>query len=560
MSDDQLDRLVADISPFSDPTVTSLDLRHAETELMEEIMATDMTEVDLGVGGPRDETKRQRLRRGHRVAIGAVAAAAAIVAAVLVVGGGGDEPENEGDVSTQPPPEIPRLLADVVPDGYELTSTVDAPQEQHDQEIVSDDVRVTRDAYLYGDADAENPFESGDLVITTLRHSAEDPDGGLSMYPGEQVEVQVRGHDGLVCSPDACSADGATTVHWLEEPGFEVSLTSRSLDQDQLLAIAEGLEISNEQILLGGLPPDLPVPADELARDGEQARNPHAVAHMATYRQPHAADDPRPLLDDRPSLTVSAGPGDESTMLWEVVSYDARHRVEVRGHDGWFVSRQASPPAVFPGGGYSYSPASSLVIWEEQPGVIVSVTATGSSDLAEDDLLHVAESLHPASDEEWEAVLEDRAPIDPAEVESHVPDDAVAFVITDQLGGAAYLSADGQVCGFVVDSEGEGLETCGSADQRVHELRDREGEVRFLFGTMPDGAADVAATNQYSADDAVPAFHDDAPEEGPTLYVLPLDFMVPETIAFRDGTGQPVETVPYPSGRASGDSQRVITR
>ena len=543
MTDEQLDRLLAETAAVRDAQVASLGLGDAEAELLQEIMATDLTEMDLGEGGAPPNDERRRRRTGYRAAIGAVAAAAVVVAVVLVAGGGGDDPADQTpDVAAQAPPEVPRLLADVVPDGYELTSTEDGGHESVDGEL-PEGTQIASVSYLYGDADAEDPFESSDLLVTARHYSDAVFDDTFSTSPGEPVEV--RGHDGLICPPDACS--GATTVSWTEDRGFDIALASRSINQDGLLVIAEGLEISRADIELGLLPADLPGPLDELGRQDEQIPNPGAVSHAAIYARPSSAPGPPRVVDDRPSLRVSATEADAFTLLLDVSGYESHRRIEVRGHDGWLMSHPAEPPVTLPGGGYRYAPASVALSWEEQPGVIVRVDATGSSHLTAEDIVRIAESLRPATDEEWEAALvTDDEPIDAAEVESYIPDDAVAFVTADQLGGAAYLTSGGQVCGYVLDQEGKTPDTCGPAEQRVHELRDRAGDVRYLMGTMPDGATDVAASNKYSGDNALGAFHDVAPEDGPTLYLLPLDVMVPDTITFRDGNGEPVETAPYP--------------
>jgi hypothetical protein len=545
MTDDLLDRVLADAAAVRDAQVASLRLGDAEAELLREIMATDPTEIDIGGGlAPRKDARR-RHRTGSRTALGAVAAAAVVVAAVLVAGGGGDDPEDQSpDVAAQAPPEVPRLLADVVPEGYELESTEDGPhegQEGVDRELL-EQIRIAHRWFLYGDADAEDPFESSDLLITASSYSPAVFDDTFRMGPGERVEV--RGHEGLSCPPDSCH--GATTVSWTEDRGFDISLASRSINQSQLLAIAEGLEVGDGRIELGFLPSDLPGPLDELSRPGGQTPDPDAVFHAANYSQPSRTPSRPGVVDDRPSLRISATEGDAFTLLSEVVQHESHRRIEVRGHDGWLMSSPAQPPVTLPGGGYTYWPASIALSWEEQPGVIVSVVAAGSPRLTAEDLLRIAESLRPATDEEWESALLTDEPIDAAEVESYVPDAAVAFVTADQLGGAAYLTSDGRVCGYVVDRVGKTEDTCGPAEQRVHELRDRSGDVRFLFGTMPDGAADVAASNQYSGDNALSAFHDVAPEAGPRLYLLSLDVMVPETITFRDRNGEPVETLPYP--------------
>ena len=159
------------------------------------------------------------------------------------------------------------------------------------------------------------------------------------------------------------------------------------------------------------------------------------------------------------------------------------------------------------------------------------------------DAIAFAESLRPATAEERLAAQQ-ASPMDSGAVAEQVPDDAQAVATTDELGGAAYLAADGRICGFVVDEEGKLPDACGSPDQRVHELRGRNGAVQFLFGTMPPGVVDVVVRSSSVADPWYP-FYDVAPEAGPRIWILSIGGLAPDTITFRDGHSEPVETVPY---------------
>ena len=60
----------------------------------------------------------------------------------------------------------------------------------------------------------------------------------------------------------------------------------------------------------------------------------------------------------------------------------------MRGHEAWIYDT-----------GHGIS-----VDWEEAPGELVAVTATN---LSRDDLLAFVEDLRPATDEEWQAILDE---------------------------------------------------------------------------------------------------------------------------------------------------------
>jgi hypothetical protein len=189
----------------------------------------------------------------------------------------------------------------------------------------------------------------------------------------------------------------------------------------------------------------------------------------------------------------------------------------------------------------------------DAPGVLVDATIQTMALEIDFDLAGFAESLRPATDAEWAhgnvpasdaTAIEGVTDITDTEVESYVPDDAQAYATTDLLGGAAYLAVDGQICGFIVDQQGKLTDTCGPADQRIHELRDRGGTVRFLFGTMPPGTGAVQARRS-GVEEPASAFHDVFPEQGPRIWIFSTDIFVPETVTFVDDDDNPVETAPY---------------
>ena len=231
-------------------------------------------------------------------------------------------------------------------------------------------------------------------------------------------------------------------------------------------------------------------------------------------------------------------------------------RVEVRGHEGWTLSQ---PLEDWLG-----------LLWEEAPGVYVSVVAT-DTDLTEADVLDVAESLRPATAAEWDTALQADGP----SVASYIPDDAVVTIdttdgegfggmlgvlepATDSEGMAVYLAADGQLCAFLVDAEGKLPETCVAEGTRVQVVRDRAGEPALLFGFTPAGAGDVLGTVgdmpaevPDSGRQPVLAYLEPVPGAEHQIYAMGLDLVfdfIPDTLTFRNQQGEPIESVPVDLG------------
>jgi hypothetical protein len=543
MNDEKLDQLVAATAPIGDTRVASLDLRDAETELMEEIMAPSASEVILTA----DLAAPCRRRRRRRVLVAAAAVVAVVGATVTVLAlrsGSDDEGTKPDDVSTQGLVELPRLIADPAPEGFD-PPIIDAPSHMPPRD--ANGVPVP-DGYLrlYGDVGAEEP--SSDLVVEVAPYTDATPTrflpGNAHMDP-----VTVRGHDGLACHGASCGSGSnsfgpSAVVGWEERPGLEIVLRSRALEIDQLRTIAEGLSVDGDEVALGALPPGLPGPLDDVGRlpyaawAGPDATTYHDPGIRLTYGRDLEGGPLETMHPAVISLTVRAG--DEAALAWTTWAAAERRSVRVRGHDGWLLSHISQLPPT--------------LVWSEAPGVIVEVEAMALPDFGDPesdpggrgdhpDPIAFAESLRPATAEEWLAAQQAN-PMDSGAVAKQVPDDARAVATTDELGGAAYLAADGRICGFVVDEEGKLPDACGSPDQRVHELRGRNGAVQFLFGTMPPGVVHVVARSSSVADPWSP-FYDVAPGADPRIWILSIGGLAPDTITFRDGHGEPVETVPY---------------
>jgi hypothetical protein len=409
MNDDELDRMLAHAAPITDGQVAALGLRDAETELMEEIMATTPTEVRLArtTGGPA----RGRRLRYRLVAVGAVAAAAA--AAVLLVHDGTDgrHMAEAGSIRAADGTELPFLVPDDLPAGLRPASVA-----EHGQPEAWDVVA------LFGHA-TDGDLPTVDLVISWMNANEDStmvPDTGLD-------PVTVRGHDGRACSGAACSAYGPgvqAAIEWTEQPGKAFSMTSPSLTADQLVAIADGLAITGhdappgspppgtvvgaDDVRLGELPDGLPGPLDALGAREHKSGEIRPIEVPDSVPPGWSDDVVGPpdflhvdyrLADPTGALTLAIEPGDAADIAAQVATDDAQPVDDVRGHPAWSAT---VPPGS--GGG---DVERRRLLWQEEPGVVVAVETFGT-DYDLDVLRDVAESLRPASTAEWQA-LRDQA-------------------------------------------------------------------------------------------------------------------------------------------------------
>jgi len=305
------------------------------------------------------------------------------------------------------------------------------------------------DTYLYGvaDASATNPFATSDLVVNVWDSSeltgeaATQATAALQSLDGltGTAATTVRGLDALVCAPPSCTVAGTadvTTVWWHETEDLEVVLASRSLTVEQVVAIADGLAIDQEDVTLGALPAGLPGPLDEVGRlhDTAVAATRDAVAHWVGYID--TADPTGRYVD----VTTLAGDTAElMALVWEL---GADELVDVRGTNAW-LALDSTPDAT-----------QIDLVWQEADGVLVHVTSLG---VTQDEVLDLVGSLQAASDEQWAAVK--------AEVGETA--DVAAAAEADAGGADASASAGAQVDPGAGASAGVGADAGAGADGGV---------------------------------------------------------------------------------------------
>ena len=473
------------------------------------------------------------------------AAAAGVLVVVAVVAGlaiGDGHPDESGTLS--PSPAVPQLIPEVLPEGLRPGGAVelaDAPDASRGAVAVD----------VYGDPTADDPFAAADLAIYT----ADLPfvEDQLN-HPAGSDPVTVRGHQGFV---DEHLGDGLLAV-WEESPGLTLGIASWSLDRAQLLAIAEGLDVdpAARTIELGALPDGL---AGPLAPVGSAenvavppALTPLGVAvpasgdgHFAYYR----TDDY--LFPGSVVAATFAGEADALAVTRWLSAADTA--TDVRGGPGWAGSYQLAPfddgEGIVP---ESEDVFVTTVVWEEEPGVVASVQLFADG---EGDALAVAESLRPATPDEWARLLhlgvsDDKILLDSQRsagdrLEIPIPGHAVngAEGVYGATGSwATWLLPDGALCGAVNDdAAAEPVVTCNPEGRPVIPIPDRLGRPVLVIGVMPDGAVGRIAVDGEIAEAQTVT----GPDSAPPYYVLTIAGDAgPSAITFVAADGTDLATVP----------------
>lgn len=469
------------------------------------------------------EPRTARRRFTPAVALGAAAALlAGVVLARSTMGadGGGSEP---GDVGTSGPPTVTPMIADPLPDGFEVGSV--SPETGPDPAPPSTGPVDTR---IYGDVTATAITND---VVVTVEATEPDTHGGTPL--GE--EVTVRGRQGLLCSPGPNQCDfgnNVTGVSWTEPTGEHISVESRTFDRSQLLVIAEGLTVDGTTVELGDVPAGVTKPPE--------------VAKL------HAAkDDAYSVEYWRPAggpVYVSTRAEDEATRIYNLWLSGPR--------DDTVQGRPAAIEDI--DGAY-------VVTWSPAPGQLVEILANGLDEAA---ARSFAESVRPATEAEWADLQEEAAARPPEEgaatdrptrddgdpgteppPTSSTPDPTLGMdplpgnAVHRQLAGGAevwgWLDGQRRLCYRTAESDGSASELCSPAEVLgVSPSGDGSGppgwEVPAAVGVAPDGAASIEGGETTFGEQV----------DGGRLFVWEFsDGEMPDTLTFLDADGDEIATV-----------------
>ena len=519
MNDHELDQLVATAALVDDGWVGTLDLRDAESELMEEIVSTPRTSVPDGptdtpmpgapeppFEAPAEEVTpfRGAPRRRHRVRV-TVGVAAAVVIAALAVGAlltrGAGEGDGDGDdqVWAAAGSGVVPAILDPAPDGYEVASTSDG-----DGSPIPPPEGGPPNTWVYGDL--SDTGLANDIVI---RVAPQAPEGTILSEP-----VAVRGTQGALCSPGPTQCDfgnNVTGVKWTDPSGIYIEVESRTYDADQVLAIAEGLVVEGGSATLGAMPAGVATPPQVAVLDDSWTWD-----YTVTYQAPGGG-----------SVTVSSQAQTDPMRIYHLWLAGPREDAEVNGH-----------PASVDDLDGSY-----IVTWEPAAGQLVEVLTNGMDEAA---ALDAAAAVRPATPAEWADVQGQAAnavPDEPAD-ESGVeqpPVGAVYRLLTDGVTEVwGWPSAEGGPC-YKVTQDGADRERLCTGDPAntvlgISPSSTNDGPMETTpaaVGFAPAGTASIAG--------AEVAFGPDAPEA--RFFVCEFtDGEMHDTVTFRDAGGADLGT------------------
>lgn len=498
MNDHELDRLVATATHVRDSWVDGFDLRAAEDELLEEIMATtDSDAPDLaGVEPPPSEPAPFASRPGRfKLAVAIGVAAALVVGIVLVRSLGDDGDSDEGRVGTSQHLPIQPMIADPVPEGHEVNLVF--PEQGPEPMEGSDEI----DTVMFGER-TETALND-DVVIFV---EPTPPDGEI--VGGSPVPV--RGQEGTV-SGDT----GNIELSWTEPSGVHLTVLSHTFDREQVRVIAEGLEVDGTTVELGAMPEGVPMPPKvaELARFGGPG---YDVSYMPT--DPDLAG---------PTYQVTTRAVDEDDRVYELWLRGPRTDGQVRGADLGLLDE----------GGEVLDLA-----WEPVTGQVVEVLAQG---VDEAEARAFAETIRPATDAEWAALQEEvanRSPEDEATMELP-PDDAAHRELANGVQLWAWMDGD-QLC-YLDEYEGGGGGNLCTGEPRdppllgVSPSWDEDGP----RSTVP-AVVGVAPAGTESIDGGQVTFGEDA--DGGRIFIWESDVegeLPPDDLTFRDADGTEIDTL-----------------
>jgi hypothetical protein len=441
-------------------------------ERLDDRAARAATSLRETVAAGLDDDELPRLasarRRRWQAAVAAVVVLIAGAGVVLTIGGDDDgQPvvAGPGEGATGEP--LPRLIADPVPEGMRVDHADDRSVAELRGGAMADVGGVVS---MYGDPHVQDPFAERDAVVMVVA-APEGSTEAVEDHVSLGTPVTVRGQEGQYGD----GSDGRPPwIAWMEDDRVAVELSSHSLSRDELVEVAGALELSD---------PDVP--------PGETLPGGFALV---------ASTPTQALIGTSDSASISYS-GDSAGIFLHVVRASegflayARWAQTGQGEDVVVRGRDATLwLSEHPAGEDDELVQQASMIWLERPDVVVSLNAWG---IPPSRLLAVAESLRPATDEEWEA-LQRAATEPPEEAIASGEDGDVKWYVTidtESRGGPTMCvnadgpsSGTGSCVGFPNDGRpypADGIESSSTT------LTDIGGHGGVVFGRVSGDTAEV---------------------------------------------------------------------
>jgi hypothetical protein len=279
--------------------------------------------------------------------------------------------ETPADLKT----ETPRKLApEWLPPGLEVTYSYN--------DVELQDPFPSR-ATIWGPSSTGDDFEGPSLLTTLFAPGIDDSNG--PWRPSGEIEVKGRpaGY-----RDDDKQLPGMHTVEFEIEPDRWAMVSSRNLDRDTLVAVAESSSVDGNAVALS---------ADALPDGWRRLHDDDATLFRGRGTPgPGASFIGWMTADYTKGLGVAVGPGDERRVQAMRAALDDVETVEIRGHRA-IAGRMRRVDADV--GTEKLTPID-VMMWEERPGEVVRITGEGIG-LAE--LQRVAESLREITADEYAA-------------------------------------------------------------------------------------------------------------------------------------------------------------
>ena len=220
---------------------------------------------------------------------------------------------------------------------------------------------------IYGAGDDLDPLAGGYLVAAILpngdRENGVDDEFTVRGVPGAQI-------DGF---PDA----GSVGIEWQEPDGPLVQLVADVFTVDELVEIADSLDVSADGVALTEPPPGMRI----WVEDGNlQDLAPTTVGWILSAVEP-GQTTPR---------TLQGTPGGEATPLLQRIIFNATEPIDINGRTGYRSPAQRFEPTA--------------IVWAVD-GMVLSLLV----DMDEEDPVGIARSVAPLTDDEWAALVDHSA-------------------------------------------------------------------------------------------------------------------------------------------------------
>ncbi len=391
--------------------------------------------------------------------VGTLAVVAIGATAVGFAASRGSEPDSQtvaaaaaDDLKLRAPTEpsnLPKLLPDL-PDGWVLDNAGDYGPPSNVSDTPASEAAVgTSRLQLY-----RSPDPAGPIVRLDIRT---EPSGGGFDTAGWEGDpnatiTSVRGHDAVVTTNGG--DDPAQLIIWAEDPHTTVSVTADGLADGYPMEFVNGLQpdlatAATEDLTATALPQGLTL---VYAGSPDAPMGYGGPSWSLGYRGPEDLSQP-----SDPFLNLTATMGTEDALTVYPAPRGRTEAVTVAGQPALLVDISRDDPT---------QQQMRELLWRDATSGLVFTMSAAGVDAAT--MQSFAESLHPVSEEEWQAAVASLRPptggeIPEPEFEEPAPPETIPAIAAGTLEGRAWTinllrfadGSQGVVCGELTFDGGD---------------------------------------------------------------------------------------------------------